>query len=120
MSFRQLEAIRHWDEGEETVEIKGRPWVTQWDSKVLSQVREEFHPRGLGYRFLEHRPEMRTDIYARPLVVWAYLWCCLRVRGIFWGVVDWLGYKHGFIHFTTPDGQRSRWRDLRLGPGGRR
>lgn len=114
--FDKVEAVSHWDEGETTVEIKTKPWLTEWSDMALSQMQKEFHPRALGYRFLEHRPDIRTDVYARPLLVWLYLWLCLRVSRTFWVTLSGL-YWWGFIHKKTPRGVATHLRDLRLGPG---
>ncbi len=116
--FKQVDAVSHWLEDETTVEIKGKPWLTEWSDRVLREVQEEFHPRALGYRFLEHLTWAKTDIYARPLLAWLYLWVCLRVSRVWWGLVQWL-YQHDIIHFRTPEAMRIRWRDLGFGPNPR-
>lgn len=115
LRFKQVEAISLWDEGETTVEIKSKPWLTEWADLLLRQVRAEFHPRALGYRFLEHDPSHRVNVYARPLLVWLYLWLCLSVGRAFWWMEQVL-YQHDIIHFRTPEAMRVRWRDLGLGP----
>ena len=116
--FRQVEATTHWDEGEETVEINEKPWLTEWEA-VLTEVQSGFHPRALGYRFLERNPMRRTHIYARPFLVWLYLWGCLGVSRARRGLVQWL-YQHDVIHFRTPESMCVRWCDLGLGSDPRR
>lgn len=114
--FKEALAVSHWLCGEETVEITLRPWLTMWDEAMLPQLRKEFHPRKLGYRFLERLPERCADVYARPLPIWLYLRTCLAFSRFFWRVLSGL-YWWGVIHKTTPKGCAFRWRDLRLGPG---
>ena len=116
LRFKQVEAVSHWDDGETTVEIKTKPWLTEWDCKGLLQVQAEFHPRALGYRFLEHRLDSRTDVYARPWPLWAVLRVHQRVLHAFYAVLHG-AHRRGFIHLATRQGLRWRWRDLRLGQG---
>lgn len=116
LRFENVEATDHWNDGDLTVEITKKPWLTQWEERALASVGKGFHPRALGYRFLEHRPEILLSVYARPLPIWLYLRTCLAFSRFFWSVLSGL-YWWGIIHKTTPRGCAFRWRDLRLGPG---
>lgn len=75
--------------------VVGRPWVTGWSEALLGTCREAMGPEAMGYRLVRREWTGLVSVWARPLVVWAYLvgceWAARRVWLVKWRV-RWLSW----------------------------
>jgi hypothetical protein len=100
-------------------ELISRPLLAAWS---VFDIRRRFPrsctPESYGYRYVRSDPSMALRYYARPWVIWAplrlweklTLWCSRAVYTIYH-----YGWKHRLFYFKTPEWERIRWRDFRLG-----
>lgn len=109
LEARYVEATQHEDG---SVGYK-RPFYALAELVAPSEVALLYR---LGYRYVKRDISMRRYYYARPWPLWAALRLSQKISRTFWGVLLIL-YQWGLIHKVTSPAQRTRFRDLRLGPG---
>jgi hypothetical protein len=70
---------------------------------------------GMGYRTVRVDVDTLTTIVARPYPVWLFYRAIEAIERGFYSTINAL-YDGGIIHFSTQEGEHTRWWNIRPGP----